>query len=69
MVNVLPYRYQKHIIKYWEKVYGRSGKNIFLFIKNSGEVLDKLQAMDVNATSLSTYDDFHSLHHFTSYFN
>ena len=30
---------QKHVIKYCEKVYERSGKNIFWFIKNSGEIL------------------------------
>ena len=42
---------KKHATKYCEKVYERSGKNLFWFIKNSGEILDKL-----NATSLSTYD-------------
>ena len=47
---------KKHIIKYCEKVYERSGKNLFWSIKNSGEILDKLKARDFNATSLSTYD-------------
>ena len=47
---------KKHVIKYCEKVYERSGKNLFLSIKNSGEILDKLKARDFNATSLSTYD-------------
>ena len=47
---------QKHVIKYCEKVYERSGKKIFWFIKNSGAILDKLKAVDFNATSLSTYD-------------
>ena len=42
--------------KYCEKVYERSGKNLFWSIKNSGEILDKLKARDFNATSLSTYD-------------
>ena len=42
--------------QYCEKVYERSGKNIFWFIRNSGEILDKLKARDFNATSLSTYD-------------
>ena len=46
----------KHVIKYCEKVYERSGKNLFWSIKNSGEILDKLKDRDFNATSLSTYD-------------
>ena len=47
---------KKHVIKYCEKVYERSGKNLFWSIKNSGEILDKLKARVLNATSLSTYD-------------
>ena len=47
---------KKHVIKYCEKVYERSGKNLFWSIKNSGEILDKLEASDFNATRLSTYD-------------
>ena len=47
---------KKHVIKHFEKVDERSGKNLFLSIKNSGEILDKLKARDFNATSLSTYD-------------
>ena len=53
---------EKHVIKYCEKVYERSGKNLFWSIKNSGEIknsseiLDKFKARDFNATSLSTYD-------------
>ena len=47
---------KKHVIKYCEKVYERSGKNLFWSIKNSGEILDKLKARDFNATSSSTYD-------------
>ena len=39
-----------------EKVYERSGKNLFWSIKNSGEILDKIKARDFNAASLSTYD-------------
>ena len=35
---------KKHVIKYCEKVYERSGKNLFWSIKNSGEILDKLKA-------------------------
>ena len=34
---------EKHVIKYCEKVYERSGKNLFWSIKNSGEILDKLK--------------------------
>ena len=47
---------QKHVIKYCEKIYERSGKNLFWSIKNSGDILDKLTARDFNATSLSAYD-------------
>ena len=47
---------KKHVIKYCEKVYERSGKNLFWSIKNSGEILDKLKARDFNVISLSTYD-------------
>ena len=44
---------KKHVIKYCEKVYERSGKNLFWSVGNSGEVLDKLKAGDFNETSLS----------------
>ena len=33
-----------------------SVKKLFWSIKNSGEILDKLKARDLDATSLSTYD-------------
>ena len=46
----------KHLIKYCEKVYKISCKNLFWSINTSGEVLDKLKARNFNATSLSTYD-------------
>ena len=52
----MSYSCQKHVIKYCEKVYERSSKNLFWSIKNSGEILDKLKARDFNSTSLSTYD-------------
>ena len=45
-----------HVIKYCEKVYERSGKNLFWSIKNSCEVLNKLKPRGCRATSLSTYD-------------
>ena len=47
---------KNHVIRYCEKVYERSGKNSFLSIKNSGEVLNKLKSRGFRATSLSTYD-------------
>ena len=43
-------------LRYCEKVYERSGKNLFWSIKNSGEVLNKLKSRGFRATSLSTYD-------------
>ena len=47
----------KHVINsYCEKVYERSCITLYWSIKNSGEILDKLQARDFNATILSTYD-------------
>ena len=46
----------KHVIKYCEKVYERSGKHLFSSIKNTGEILDNIKARDFNSTSLSTYD-------------
>ena len=52
----MSYSCLNHVIKYCEKVYQRSGKNLFWSIKNSGEILDKLKARDFNTTSLSTYD-------------
>ena len=45
-----------HVIRYYEKVYERSGKNLFWSIKNSGEVLNKLKSRGFRATSLSSYD-------------
>ena len=47
---------KNHVIRYCEKVYERSGKNLFWSIKNSGEVLNKLTSRGFRATSLSTYD-------------
>ena len=47
---------KKHVIKYFEKVYKRSGKNLFWSIKNSCEVLNKLKSRGFRASSLSTYD-------------
>ena len=44
-----------HVINYCEKVYKRSGKNLFWSIKNSCEVLNKLKSRGFLASSLSTY--------------
>ena len=56
IANILSYYYQKHVIKYCEKVYERSGKNHFWSIKNSCEVLNKEKSRGFRASSLSTYD-------------
>ena len=47
---------KNHVIRYCEKVYERSGKNLFWSIKNSGAVLNKLKSRGFRATSLSSYD-------------
>ena len=47
---------KNHVIRYCEKVYERSSKNLLWSIKNSGEVLNKLKSRGIRATSLSTYD-------------
>ena len=47
---------KNHVIRYCEKVYERSGKNLFWSIKKSGEVLNKLKSRGFRVTSLSTYD-------------
>ena len=47
---------KNHVIKYCEKVYERSGENLFWSIKNSCEVLNKLKSRGFRASSLSTYD-------------
>ena len=53
---------KNHVIRYCEKVYERSGKNLFWSIKTSGEVLNKLKSREFRATSLSTYVFFpHSI--------
>ena len=47
---------KNHVIRYCEKVYERSGKNLFWSIIKSGEVLNKQKSRGFHATSLSTYD-------------
>ena len=56
IANLLSDYCQEHVIKYCEKVYERSGKNLFWSIKNSYEVLNRLKSRDFRASSLSTYD-------------
>ena len=57
IANLLSYYYKKkHVIKYCEKVYERSGKNLFWSIQNSCEVLNKLKSRGFRASNLSTYD-------------
>ena len=50
---------KNHVIKYCEKVYERSCKNLFWLIKNSCEILNKLKSRGFRASSLSTYDFLH----------
>ena len=45
---------KNHVIRYYDKVYERLGKNLFWSIKNSGEVLGGLGSRGFRATSLST---------------
>ena len=51
-------RLKNHVIKYCKTVYGRNGKHLFLSIKNSGNILNKLKCRGFLASSLSTYDFF-----------
>ena len=50
-----------HVIKYCTTIYKRNGKNLFWYIKNSGEILNKLKPRGFLAFDLSTYD-FSSLY-------
>ena len=52
----------KRVTKYCEKVYERSGKNLFWSIKNSGEIIVKLKSMQ----PVCLHMVFYSLHYFTS---
>ena len=54
---------KNHVIKYCEKVYERSGKNLFWPIKNSWEVINKLKSQGFRAASLSTYDFFYIIYY------
>ena len=45
-----------HVFRYFEKVYKRSGRNLFWSTKNSNELLNKLKSRGFRASNLSTYD-------------
>ena len=47
---------KKHLIKYCKKVYERSGKISFWYIKNSCEVLNQLKTRGFRAAGWSTCD-------------
>ena len=47
---------KNHVIEYCEKVYEKSGKNLFWSIKNSYEVVNKLKSRGFHVSRLSTYD-------------
>ena len=45
-----------HVIKYCETVFERNDKNLFLSVKNAGEILNKLKSKCFLASSVSRYD-------------
>lgn len=47
---------KEHVIRYCEKVFENTGKNLFWSIKNSNDVLKKLKSNNFQAFCLSTYD-------------
>ena len=55
-INFLSYCYKNHWIKYCEKTYERERINYFWSIKNSTEILNKLEAKGFQASTISTYD-------------
>ena len=56
IANLLSYYYQNHVIQYCEKVYERSGKNLFCHSKMHVRSLNKLKFRGFRASRLSTYD-------------
>ena len=52
----MSYCLQKHVIKHCDKVFERSGRNLFWSNKHLNEVLNKLKSRQFRAFSLSTYD-------------
>ena len=47
---------KNHVIKYCTTVYERNGKSLIWFIKNSGEILNKIRSRGFLASGLFTYD-------------
>lgn len=47
---------KNHMIRYCDKAYSNSGYNMFWSIKNSSDVLSKLQKNNFKVSSISTYD-------------
>lgn len=47
---------KEHVIKYCNKVYENSGINLFWSIKNSSDVLNKLESEQFHVSAVSTYD-------------
>ena len=47
---------KEHVKRYCDTVYDNSGRNTFWSIKNSGDVLSKLNKENYNISSLSTFD-------------
>ena len=53
---------KKHVIKYCDKVFERSGRNLFWSIKYSNEVLNKLKSRQYRAFSLFNHSIIISPH-------
>ena len=47
---------KNHVIKYCQTVFEKNGKNLFWYVKNSDEILNKLKSKGFLASSVSTYD-------------
>ena len=56
LLTSCPTAIKNHAIKYCTTVYERNGKNLYWSIKNSGEILNKLNSRGLLASGLSTYD-------------
>ena len=47
---------KKRVIKYYETVFERNGKNLFWSVKNSGEISNKFKSKGFLASGVSTYN-------------
>ena len=56
LLTSCPTAIRKRVIKYCDKDYERSGKNLFWFITKSNEFSNKLKSRSSRVSSLSTYD-------------